>query len=263
MAYSFNGTDQYLSLARGLVANGPLGISLFYRPNALVTQTLASIKEDASVDNFTASMQADGVNRQNWQVRSATNNLVMTTSASSVAAGRWHHFFGFSDGAGSHGQYINAGDFQSSALTSNPTGCDLTSIGANTSGGALFAGAIAEVSFWKVSVAHAAAVARMLASGKSAAHPELRRGLVAYLPLRADGVLQDRYSGLKDFCGNKWTANGASFAPFTSHPRVTYPPEMLRRRRFVPAGGGASTPVGRVLSGLLDGGSLVGGRLVA
>lgn len=263
MGYSFNGTSQYLSRASGIVSTGPIAISVWYRTSTVaVDQTIFRCKQDSSVHLYGASIQS-GVNRINWQIRqSGGNNVVVVAANNSVIVNRWQHLFAYSNTSTDHGQFINAGSQVTDATAALPASLNETGIGANGDGSSFFSGQLAEFALWKISSAgRMQAMARMLASGKSPAHHELRRGLVTYLPMRSDGLLRERFSGLKDFCGLKWIVN-ANPAPSNLHPQIDYPSELLRRGRRK-AAAAAGTTVGRLFGGLLDGGPLIGGRLVA
>lgn len=265
MSYSFNGTTQYLSLARGIIPTGPIAISAWIRTSTVAAdQTVFRCKQDSSVHLYGLSIQS-GVNRINWQIRqNGGNNVVVVAANNSVIVNRWQHLFVYSNTSTDHGQFISGGSQVTDATASLPASLNETGVGANGDGSSFFSGQLAEFALWKISSAgRMQALARMLASGKSAAQPELRRGLVSYLPMRSDGLLRNQFSGLRDFCGIKWTVN-ANPAPSNLHPLIDYPTEMLSEFEeddyVTPAAGG--TTVGRLLRGLFEGGTLVGGRLV-
>jgi hypothetical protein len=215
MAYDFNGTNQFLSIAAAPVLNPPLTLACWFNStNTTNIQALVCINATSTVDRHVlyarGDVAGDPVRMQSANQGGANGNADTTSGYSS---GAWAHACGVVSSNNNRTAYINGGssgtNTTSAALSTSPVQCSIAaqrfSLFLN---GASFASAdIAEVGIWNAALT--AAEIASLADGMTC--DKVRpQSLVFYAPLVRD--LIDYKGGL--------TITNNNTATVANHPRV-------------------------------------------
>lgn len=213
MAYTFNGSSQYIS-ATHPVADVPLTLACWFKSNSATGQGLVNISSLGG-NNYRVQLQANLAAkplRATQQGLNSSNSAATGTAESTTGytAGDWAHACGVFASITSRTVYLN-GDgsaTDTTQITTSSAAIDRLWIGANSNsaGPALYCdGSIAEVGVWNVALT--AAEVAILATGAS---PTLVRpqSLVFYAPLIRD--LVDLRGGLSLTNNNTATASDHS-----------------------------------------------------
>lgn len=211
MAYTFNGSSQYLSISTAAVAAAPLTLACWFNSTSIaVNQGLINVSSASGDQNFRLSAQGavtgDPVRAQALNV--SANGLADTTTG--YLANTWTHACGVFTSATSRTAYINGGSAGTDTVSVTPPSIDRMFIGVTRNGSAFTnytAGQIAEVGIWNVALTTAE-----IASLAKAVSPALIRpaSLVFYAPLVRE---------FTDLRGARvFTNNGT--ATVSAHPRI-------------------------------------------
>ena len=214
MAYEFNGTDQFLSMASAPVTTMPLTMACWFNStNTTTPQALICINATASANRYTMSARGDLAGDP---IRIAavgtTGSGVSADTTSGYSSGVWTHSCGVFTSSTSRTAYINGGSSLTNTTNVAVVGIIQASIGAQRynlfpSGTSFTTGLIAEVGIWNAALT--AAEIASLAKGMTC--DKVRpQNLVFYAPLVRD--LIDPKGGLAI------TNNGG--ATVATHPRI-------------------------------------------
>ena len=211
MAYSFNGSNQYISASTTPVTAAPFTISCWaYPTTTAVSFGCVGVTTSAGAASFrTQLMQASiGQNgRIGSFVQSVGSNANSTTTWS---VNSWNHLVGLYTSSTSRTVYLNGGGAATNTASSSPNGVDSVLIGVLLNNSALFnyaTGYICEVAIWN----KALSVSEITALSKNIS-PSLisPQNLVLYSPL---------IRNLSDLSRNRTLTNNnqTTIAP---HPRI-------------------------------------------
>lgn len=212
MAYSFNGSSQYLNVASAPVTAAPLTIAVwFFSTSTTAQQGIATICNSVGDVGFRiqafGSLATDPI-RVNALNTGAANGATDTSTA--YTANIWQHACGVYTSATSRTAYLNGGGATTNTLDVTPPSVDRIHIGAvrNVSAPSnFFIGRLAEIGIWNAALTQGEVIA--LANGVSCS--KIRSGnLVFYAPLIRD---------LVDIRGGRIIGNNGA-APVIDHPRI-------------------------------------------
>lgn len=211
MAYSFNGSTQYLNTASAPVSTYPMTLACWFYPNnTTADHTLVSINGTSTLSYFqlqaAGSVAGDPVRAVNFD---GSAFVSIAASTSGFSSSTWTHAAGVFSANNSRTVYLNGGSNATDTTVVNPPSIVRLSIGViswNTP--VNYAnGRIAEVGVWNVALT--AEEVASLAKGMSC--DKIRpQSLVFYAPLVRD--LIDVKGGL--------TITNNNTATVAAHPRV-------------------------------------------
>jgi hypothetical protein len=209
MAYSFNGTTQYLRSSTTPITGAPLTMACWCRNvNTSANYTLMSISDLAGnldyiriYTNAAARIQAD-------VRRSATTSPQTSTS---LSAGVWNHACGVFASPTSHSVYLNAGGLGSTSTNITPLGIDVLSVGGlyRASPTQFMSGQIAIPAIWNIALSSGEIYSLSKGFSPLLVRPQ---NLVFYAPLN---------SNLIDICGGRTLTDISSPQTF-ENPRIYY-----------------------------------------
>jgi hypothetical protein len=212
MAYNFNGTNQYLTMASAIVSAEPITMACWFKTgNTTAAQNLICI--NSSTNNSRHVLQARG-DVAGDIIRAQSNNGGFGNADTSVgySSNTWTHAAGVFAASNSRTAYINGGASGTNSSNISAQNLVQSSIAAQrfsgfANGVTFFSGDIAEVGIW-----NAALTAEEIASlAKGMTCDKVRpQSLVFYAPLVRD--LQDVRGGL--------TITNNNTATVANHPRV-------------------------------------------
>jgi hypothetical protein len=210
MAYDFNGTNQYLSIASAVATAQPITMACWFntRNNSAIMNLICI---NSSTDNQRHVLQLRG-DIAGKPVRAQSGGTANADTSTGFSIGVWSHACGVFAASNSRTAYINAGSEGINTSNVSIAGLNQTSIAAQrllsfTNGANFVNGQIAEVGIWNAALT--AAEIASLAKGMTC--DKVRpQNLVFYAPLVRD--LLDAKGGLP-ITNN----NGATVA---NHPRV-------------------------------------------
>lgn len=205
---TFNGSDQYLSVASTAVSAAPHTMHCAFNvANVTANHTFLSIADTAGdVDYFRLyAAGADAGDFVKYDART-TGNLRTATTSAAFSASTWHTATAVAVDASDRTVYLDGANGGTSAISVTPAGLDSMAIGRleRATPTNFCNGTIAEVAIWNAAL-NASEVAA-LAKGFS---PRLIRpqSLVCYVPL---------LNGIIDSTGRTWTDHSSTVGP---HPR--------------------------------------------
>lgn len=214
MAYTFNGSSQYLTTTTTPVAVAPLTMACWFNSTSSTTsQNLIQVCSAAGNDSFRLLIAGAVAAKP---VRVATTDSVPTQITADTTAGyttnTWTHACGVFASTTSRTAYINGGNSGANTTSVNPQNVDRIRSGATINNSTIsqyFAGQIAEVAIW-----NAALSAAEVLSLSQRASPLLIRpqSLVFYAP---------NVSNLTDLIGARTITNNGT-ATVSAHPRIYY-----------------------------------------
>jgi len=204
MAYEFNGTNQFLSVASAPATTAPLTMALWFRKNSTSTKNGLFIRNSSETANtfgiyFTTVIR--GYAQQ--AVPSATSDIVATANYSTAT---WTHAAFVIESATSRTIYQNAANSASSTASIAPAGLNAMQI-ASFSGATNFDGQMAEVGVWSAALTQQEIESLSRGYTCDKVRPQ---SLVFYAPLVRD--LIDVKGGL--------TITNNNTATVAAHPRV-------------------------------------------
>jgi hypothetical protein len=214
MAYDFNGTDQYLSMASAPVTTMPLTFACWFNStNTTDAQVLMCVNAASSPNRITMSARGDLAGDP---IRIAavgtTGSGVSADTTSGFSSGVLTHACGVFTSSGSRTAYINGGSSATNTTGVAVSGIIQASIGLQRynlfpSGQRFFNGSIAEVGIWNAALtpAEVASLAKGMTCDK--VRPQ---SLVFYAPLVRDLIDQKAARAITN-------NNGATVA---THTRV-------------------------------------------
>lgn len=216
MAYTFNGSNQYLSMTHP-VADVPLTMACWFNSNSATTlQTLITVS-NLGGNNYRLQLQGtiaakplrlaqQGLNSSN------TAATVTVDSTTGYTANTWMHACGVFTSITSRTVYLNGGNNATSTVQNTANYIDRLWFGANSqAAGPLnyFSGAAAEIGIWNTDLT--AAEVAILATGIAATRVR-PANLVFYAPLIRD---------LVDLKGARTITNNNT-ATVSEHTRVYF-----------------------------------------
>lgn len=209
MSRLFNGINDALRSTSTPVTGAPLTIACWFNQTTSAGQLLVSIGVNGGVDRFQIF-----TNGPITQAVAATS-IQGGTSAQSVfagvpTAGQWHHAAGVFDSSTSRTAYWNGSAGTPNTTAATPSGVNSIVIGAryNTTLGAYFGGALAEVAIWNVALTADEIAAH--AAGVSA--DQIRPGSLVYYP--------DLIRDVRDLRGGRAISELGTGTTFFDHPRI-------------------------------------------
>ena len=239
MAYSFNGSNQYLSSSGAVLSSVPITMGCwFYSTSNSAKQRLISIGDKDSTSDFFHVSAMGNVTGDPLRASAKRGGATGTaTTSSGYSINTWHHAAAVFISNSSRKVYLDAGSVGSNTTSATPASLDTTRLGLRASSGTdgPMAGRIAEAGIWNIALT--ANDIAQLAEGFS---PLLVRpdALVAYWPL--GGIARfSASSAAADYAG------GSSMLPTNtpteaSHPEAYYPssPTLHIPAAVVPAAPG-------------------------
>jgi hypothetical protein len=183
MAYSFNGSSQYISISSAAVTAAPLTIACWFYVSNTVNNGLINVSSASGDQNFRLSAQGatagDPVRAQ--ALNGAANGFADTTAA--FANNTWTHGCGVFTSSTSRTVYINAGNSATNTTSVTPPSIDRMFIGVTRNGSAFTNytnGYIAEVGIWNTNLT----LPEVAALAKGASPIMVRpQNIVFYAPL--------------------------------------------------------------------------------
>lgn len=262
MARSFaRASTQYLNAATTVVALSatalvyPLTIACWFRATTGgVQQNLVSIGNSGSGTNEIALSLGDNSNNNDVVAYSRQTTTSLAETSTQFTVGQWHHAAGVWESTSSRIAYLDGGNPGSNTDTKDPTGMDITRIGARarSSPGNPFDGDMAEVAIWDVALT--AAEVAMLARGISPLRVR-PQSLLFYAPLVRD---ED-----EDYVGGV-SLTAVNSPTIAAHPRTLRTPAPLLVSTAVAGAGYTLTAVtGEFASGGVTAVPVVGRWLAA
>ena len=215
MAYDFNGTNQFLSMATTPVSGNPLTLACWFNStNTTGLQALICVNAASTADRYVLYARGDVAGDPvRMQSVNNTGGVGSATTTTGYSSGVWTHACGVVSSNTSRTAYINGGSSGTDSTTVSPSQIPVqASIGNQRfnlfpAGVSFATGLIAEVGIWNAALT--AAEIASLAKGMTC--DKVRpQNLVFYAPLVRD--LVDQKGGLT-ITNN----NGATVA---THPRV-------------------------------------------
>ncbi len=213
MAYDFNGSSQYLSLASPVATAAPLTMACFFNADSLTATGMLISMYSSGGGALTGFHLACAGAAAGDPIRAAVGNLGTFGTASTSAGystGVWQHAAGVFSASNSRTVYLDAGSSGSDTTSITPGTLNNTVVGARVASGSLsnvFDGRIAEPAIWNAALTadEVAALAKGVSPAKI--RPE---SLVFYPPLIRD--LSELIAGV---------SLSATAAPtVAAHPRV-------------------------------------------
>lgn len=212
MARLFNGTNDALRATSAPVTAAPLTIACWFNQTTSAAQLLASVGVNGGVDRFQIfTSGTTSVAVAATVIGGAA--IAQATIAGVPTAGQWHHAAGVFDSSTSRTSYWNGAAGTPNTTSATPSGVNSIVIGAryNTTLGAYFGGAIAEVGIW-----NAALTADEIASLANGFNPKLIRPSARrfYAPL---------VRNIQDLSGGVTLSELGTGTSQSDHPRIIYP----------------------------------------
>lgn len=219
MAYSFNGSNQYLSLNSALLQeNSPITISVWSYVTTLDTlRALFCIGQGSPTVGHREAILISVANRfqflQRGIIGGVTSQAIAQTPTNTVATNVWQHIAGTSSSLSDRSIYENGvlSATNTTTITSFNT-FTRTDIGANNTGGGFtwyYDGSLAEIGVWNVVLTQDEIYSLSQGFPCNKIRPQ---SLVFYTPL---------IRNLRDLKANNAITNNNS-ATVTSHPRIYY-----------------------------------------
>ena len=212
MARLFNGTNDALRATTAPVTAAPITIACWFNQTVSAAQLLVSIGVNGGVDRFqifTAGPQSNSVAAT--VIGGAAS--AQATIAGVPTAGQWHHAAGVFESTTSRTAYWNgvAGAPFPGAVT--PSGVNSIVIGAryNTTLGAYFGGALAEVAIWNAALTTEEINSHFLGFPGRLIRPSALR---FYAPL---------VRNVQDLRGGVTLSELGTGTTVSDHPRIIYP----------------------------------------
>ena len=222
MAYSFNGSSEYLNTGNAVLSSVPITMGCwFYSTSNSATQRLISIGDKDTPNDFfhlSAMGTVTGDPLRASVKRGGAAGSATTTSGYSINT--WHHATAVFTSNSDRDVYIDGGSVGNNTTAATPASLDTTRIGARASSGTNgpMAGRIAEAAIWNIALSTSEIA--QLASGFS---PLLVRpdGLTNYWPL--GGIARfSASSAASDYAG-AYPLSPIDGPTESEHPRIFYP----------------------------------------
>ena len=225
MAYSFNGSSEYLNTGNAVISSVPITMACwFYSTSNSATQRLISIGDkDSGNDFFHVSAMgsvADDPLRASARRGGGGGGIGSATTTSGYSINTWHHATAVFTSNSDRDVYIDGGSVGNNTASVTPASLDTTRIGARASSGinGPMAGRIAEAAIWNIALSTSEIA--QLASGFS---PLLVRpdALTNYWPL--GGIARfSASSAASDYAG-AYPLSPIDGPTEAEHPRIFYP----------------------------------------
>lgn len=206
MAYSFNGTNQYLSTSASPVTGVPLTLAAWVRLAAIgASNGVVAVQNTTTSHRF--QMSIGGTGTVSAQAGSPTGAISTTTAT--VSANVWSHCAAVFPSNSSRTAYANAVASVAETTASTPVGVSSVAVGArfNSSFGFFMNGMIADVGIWSAALSADEITSLWRGVSPSLVRPQ---SLVFYAPLIRD--LVDVRGGL--------AITNTNAATVADHPRV-------------------------------------------
>lgn len=212
MAFSFNGTNQFLSVASAPVTAAPLTISLwFYTTTTAKAIGMATICDSVGDTGFRVSGQIpNSTSYVQVAALNTINNFGLANSTANYSANAWQHSCAVFASSTSRTSYLNGGNAGTNTTSVTPASVTQFLIGVNRSFSTYsnyFVGRIADVGVWNAALT-AAEVASLAA--RAACSKVRPASLIFYAPLIRD---------LVDIKGGRAITNNNA-ATVGDHPRI-------------------------------------------
>lgn len=205
MAYDFNGSNQYLSVASAPVTAAPITMAFWFRKTSATTKNAFFLRNSSATANAFGIYFSTTAVRGYAQQASPANTADIAATAN-YSTGTWTHAAFVAASSTSRTIYQNAANSATSTTSIVPSGLNATQI-ASFAGSTNFDGQIAECGIWNADLT--AAEIASLADGMTC--DKVRpQSLVFYAPLVRD--LIDVKGGL--------TITNNNAATVANHPRV-------------------------------------------
>jgi hypothetical protein len=204
MAYSFNGTNQYLTVASALATAAPLTIAAWFRKSGTATKNGIFLRATANSNNLFGFYFGSSSSVRGYT--SANSGQSDFAASGSYSTNTWSHACFVEASATSRTIYRDGGNSATNTTSRTPAGINQLEI-AHFSGGTTFDGQFAEVGIWNAALT--ADEVASLADGITC--DKVRpQSLVFYAPLVRN--LQDVKGGL--------TITNNNTATVANHTRV-------------------------------------------
>lgn len=205
MAYSFNGTNQYLTVASAPATAAPLTIAAWFRKSGTATKNGIFLRATANATNLLGFYFGASSSVRGYIQTGAATDLDFPASGS-YSTNTWGHACFVEASATSRTIYRDGGNSATNTTSRTPAGINQLEI-AHFNGGTTFDGQFAEVGIWNTNLT--ANEVASLADGMTCdkVRPD---NLVFYAPLVRD--LIDYKRGL--------TITNNNTATVANHPRV-------------------------------------------
>jgi hypothetical protein len=207
MAYNFNGTNQYLSMASSPASGSPMTITAWFYPTANTAGAIVSVGQNSGSHRNQITFIAGGTMR----VYAEGLAIGFADSSATASQNNWAHIGGVYLSESSRTVFLNGGNSVTNTTNiisqNTATGMQIATRTVGGAAGLFFTGRVAEVGIWNVALT--AAEIASLADGMTC--DKVRpQSLVFYAPLVRD--LQDVRGGL--------TITNNNAATVATHPRV-------------------------------------------
>jgi len=206
MAYSFNGTSQYLSSTTTPVTAPPFTISALVNPSSVAAAGIVvAISNATNSDRHNLAIIAGGT----ITASSTVNNIsASSTSTTTIATNTWSNMVGVYRTTANRQGYLNGVAIPQNTQTSAPV-VGRMQIGVRfiTGNNAYFSGRLAEVGIWSAGLTEEEITALSLGISPSLIRPQ---SLAFYAPLLRN---------LVDLRGNRSLTN-TNTATVSVHPRI-------------------------------------------
>lgn len=185
MAYTFNGSNQYITTASAPVTAAPLTMAAWANPvNTTANHTILTIGDVAGdVDYWRIyAAGADAGDFAKFDCRRGAAGLQTASSSIAYTANTWQHYCGVAVSATDRTMYLDGGNTGTNTVSTVPANLDIASIGRleRLSATQYFAGALAEVALWSAALT----AGEVLALSKRVSPLLIRpQSLVFYVPL--------------------------------------------------------------------------------
>lgn len=218
MARSFNGTNQYLSLATTPVTAIPLTLSCWFYPAATNATYDAIFVRNAGGDNyFGIYLNASGSSAVVGGVIGFGGSEAIASSSTTYSANTWNHAAAVFTSNTSRAAFLNGGGKGTNGTNGTPVAPSLIHVGGFFVSPTVFgpmSGRLAEIGIWNAALTDD----EVLSLSKGASPLRVRPGnLVAYWPLYGNGSPEPNYS--RNSTDRGLTLNNAS-------AQIDHPPVM-------------------------------------
>ena len=222
MAYSFNGSSEYMNTGNAVLTSVPITMACwFYSTSNSAKQRLISIGDkDSSNDFFHLSAMGNVTGDPLRASVKRGGAAGSATTSSGYSINTWHHATAVFTSNSDRDVYIDGGSAGNDTTSATPASLDTTRIGARASSGTdgPFAGRIAEAAIWNIALSTSEIA--QLASGFS---PLLVRpdALTNYWPL--GGIARfSASSAASDYVG-AYPLSPNDTPTEADHPQIFYP----------------------------------------
>lgn len=209
MAYSFNGTNQALSVASAPATAAPLTLFLMLNPSSLATSVPMSLRATATADRFEIDIGgASFPQTARFRAQSSSPAVQGQPQITSVIAQNvWYAHTGVAESSTSRYVFYNGTKSTQNTISVTPATLTTLSIGARSTISALFSGLVAEAAVWNAVLTDAEVTSLARGFKPFRIRPQ---SLQFYAPI---------VRNLQDLRGSRAITNNNS-ATVADHPRV-------------------------------------------